>query len=527
MCVTCHPSPAFPVRCVSFFSSSAAALVYHGPVKSFPYSCAGFTRILFAVSIALATPTPSSGRDRMPLSSVVKIYSTIQRQDYAMPWQAQSPIQAAGTGFVVSKRRILTNAHVVSDAKFIEIQLHDEASRFRAFVKYIAHDCDLALLELEDPSQLDDMPAVKLSEYLPRLNDEVSVIGYPIGGARLSVTKGVVSRVDYSTYSHSGVDQHLVIQVDAAINPGNSGGPVVFNGKIVGMAFRGLMNAENIGYAIPVPVIKRFLTDVHDGIYNGYPELGVATMRLRNKALREDLVMPTDLSGVAVFYVDPFGSGTGILEPEDVLCSIDGNRIQNDGTTLVDGTVVEFAELLERKQWGQSISLEIWRDGMRKDVKVPLTNQLDPFIFRNNYDEKPRYFILGGLVFSPLSKDFLSAAQLDPNSPRTQKIYYYTIFSKFDGLIAGRDEFVALISILPHQVNSYCNAFVPGIVSEVNGKAVRDLRDLKEACTAEGTRFHVFSFEGTTERLVIDADAAEKAEPLLLEQYGVPARERL
>ena len=496
-------------------------------MKRLPYSFSGFSRILLAVGIALSASMPSSGRDRIPLSSVVKIYSTIQRQDYAMPWQSQSPIQAAGTGFVVAKRKILTNAHVVSDAKFIEIQLRDDPSRFRAFVKYTAHDCDLALLELEDPSNLDDMPSVRLSEYLPRLNDEVSVIGYPIGGARLSVTKGVVSRVDYSTYSHSGVDQHLVIQVDAAINPGNSGGPVVFKGKIVGMAFQGLMNAENIGYAIPVPVIKRFLADIEDGIYNGYPELGVGTMRLRNSALRKDLAMPTDLSGVAIFFVDPFGSAKGILEPKDVLCSIDGHRIKNDGTITVDGTVVEFAELLERKQWGQSISLELWRDGKSENIVVPLANQADPFAFRNNYDEKPRYFILGGLVFSPLSKGFLVAAQLDPNSPRTQQLYYYSLFAKFDELIAGRDEFVALISILPHQVNSYCNAFVPGIVSEANGKAIRNLRELAGACKSDGTRFHVFRFEGTDERLVIDADAAERAEPGLLRQYGVPKRERL
>ena len=107
-----------------------------------------------------------------------------------------------------------------------------------AIVEHIAHDCDLALLKVDDPAFFKDTKPLPLGE-IPELESSVTVIGYPIGGERISVTQGVVSRVDFRTYTHSVVDSHLTVQIDAAINPGNSGGPVVQAGKVVGIAFQG------------------------------------------------------------------------------------------------------------------------------------------------------------------------------------------------------------------------------------------------------------------------------------------------
>lgn len=112
-------------------------------------------------------------------------------------------------------------------------------------------------------------------------------VGYPIGGSRLSVTRGIVSRIDTTLYSHSQSVSHLTVQIDAAINPGNSGGPVLMDDKVVGVAFQGLMQANSTGYMIPMPVIKRFLQDVEDGRYDSYVELGVDFFPLSNPAMRK------------------------------------------------------------------------------------------------------------------------------------------------------------------------------------------------------------------------------------------------
>ena len=93
------------------------------------------------------------------------------------------------------------------------------------------------------------------------------VYGYPTGGTSLSITKGIVSRIEFTTFNASVAG--LRIQIDAAINPGNSGGPVVVNDKMVGIAFSRLGCAENIGYIIPSEEIDLFLQDLADGRYDG------------------------------------------------------------------------------------------------------------------------------------------------------------------------------------------------------------------------------------------------------------------
>ncbi len=469
-----------------------------------------------------ATAFGNGGIDSLR-TAVVKIYVTVQEHDYATPWQSSAPGQASGTGFIIGKRRILTNAHVVSNARYIEIKKDTDARRYRARVLYAGHDCDLALVTVDDPSFFDDTRPVKFATTLPKLSDTVTVLGYPMGGERLSLTEGVVSRIDYSVYSHSGVDQHLVLQVDAAINPGNSGGPVLYRGRVVGLAFQGLMSGDNIGYAIPMPVLEHFLADIEDGTYNGYQELGAATMDLRNDALRASLGLPDEASGVAVYYLDPFGSAKGCLELGDVLLAIDGHDIAEDGTIQLDGNAVEFSELLERKQWGDAITLRVWRARALHDVRVPLKTPFDPYIFRNIYDRKPEYYMVGGLVFSPLTREYLRSQGQRLNETIGQQLIYYLQYAKIDGLYVGRDKFIVLSARLPHAVNTYGDGFVNAVVERVNGRPITTLADVRAAIEAQTTGFHVFEFAGLDDHLILDAKATAAATRDVMRQYAVPA----
>lgn len=457
--------------------------------------------------------------------SVVKIYVTIQRPDHALPWQSGRQASGNGSGFIINKRRILTNAHIVSDAKFVQVQKNGDPRRYRARVSFAGHDCDLATLSVDDPSFFEGTSAIQFAKSLPKLNDEVTVLGYPMGGARLSMTKGIVSRIDYSVYSHSGVDQHLVLQVDAAINPGNSGGPIIFRGKVVGLAFQTLAWAENIGYSIPVPVIRHFLDDIADGVYHGYPELGAAFMDARNPALRRDLKLPPYKTGVVVYYLDPFGSALGRLKQRDVLLSIDGYEIANDGTVVLDGNNVIFAELLERKQWGQSVVFRIWREGAETEITVPLTNPPDPYVYRNVYDKLPEYYVFGGLVFSPLNREYLRTLRGNLADKNNQQLIYYSQYAKIDELHRDREEFVVLIRRLPHPVNTYTDGFMKGIVTEVNGIHIRNLGDVKKAAANPTNGFHVIRFAGMDDFLVLDAGAAAESSPEISSRYGVPSTE--
>ena len=222
---------------------------------------------------ALVAQTPSLPSD--VYKSVLRIEVATQVPDYETPWNSGRFSGGIGTGFLIGKNKILTNAHVVSNGRRVLVTVYGSPKKYPAKVEYIAHDCDLALLSVEDFKDFESFPTFEFGD-VPSLESQVRVIGYPVGGDRLSVTRGVVSRIDFQPYSHSRADSHLVVQIDAAINPGNSGGPVVQDDKVVGVAFQGLRQADNTGYIIPTPVIRRFLKDIEDGKYDHYADLGVS-----------------------------------------------------------------------------------------------------------------------------------------------------------------------------------------------------------------------------------------------------------
>ena len=477
--------------------------------------------VLTVFALGCATPV-RAGLDYVE-QSVVKIYVTIQREDYAQPWQAAPPQGASGSGFIVPGRRILSNAHVISDARFIEVQREGDPRKYEAKVLFAGHDCDLALLTVKDPLFFKDTRPLPFGRRLPTLDDAVIVLGYPMGGTRLSLTKGVVSRIDYSLYAHSGIDSHLVLQVDAAINPGNSGGPVLFDGRVIGLAFQGIAGAQNIGYAIPLPVLNHFLTDIADGTYDGYPELGVAHVDTRNPALRADLKLSESQTGVAVAYLDPYGAAAGYLKPRDVLLAVDGLPIANDGSVRLEGTMVEYTELMERKQCGEKIRFDVWRDGAPLTLTIPLNNRTDPFAFRYAYDHKPDYYTVGGLVFSPLSRGYLATLGGDLGTPAAQRLLYCSQYAKIDMMYTNREQFVVLTARLAHPVNTYCDGFQNQIVSSVNGLHVGRLSDLPLAMTLATNGFHVIRFENNDNPLILDARAAAAAAPEIMAQYGLPA----
>ena len=168
--------------------------------------------------------------------SVVKILTTSDPPNYDQPWQTMGAESAYGSGSIVSTKRglrILTNAHVVENQVFVECRRFGRARKFVAEVEGVGHVCDLALLTIEDESFFEGCVPIEVGK-LPILGDEVTVLGYPIGGDRMSITQGVVSRIEMAHYAQSQ-RRLLAVQIDAAINSGNSGGPVIREGKLVGV----------------------------------------------------------------------------------------------------------------------------------------------------------------------------------------------------------------------------------------------------------------------------------------------------
>ena len=295
-------------------------------------------------------------------SSVVRVLAPTHAPDFNNPWQSLSAESTTGSGVVVGPGRILTGAHVVANATFLQIQRVSDPDKVVARVEAVCHDADLALLAVDEPGFMAGITPESIGA-LPALRDRVSVVGFPVGGEEISITEGVVSRIEVQRYSHSQ-RRLLAITVDAAINSGNSGGPVFQEGRVIGVAFQTLTNAENIGELVPANLIRRFLDGVERGLPIEVPGIGLTSQSLENPFLRQRLGLPTDTSGVLVISVDHGGSADGILQVGDALLSIDGHTIANNGTIRYqDRFRTSYTAVLGDRYIGESLPVEVWHKG--------------------------------------------------------------------------------------------------------------------------------------------------------------------
>lgn len=472
--------------------------------------------ILLSFFAVLTLPLSAQIGSSLLYRSVLRIEVASQIPDYETPWNSGRFSGGIGTGFLIGKNQILTNAHVVSNQQRVLITVHGSPEKYPAKVDFIAHDCDLALLSLEDFTDFAGFPVFSFGE-IPVLESLVTVIGYPVGGERLSVTKGIVSRIDFQPYSHSRADSHLVVQIDAAINPGNSGGPVLQDGKVVGVAFQGLRQADNTGYIIPTPVIRRFLKDAEDGSYDHYVELGINEFPLHNPAMRKALGLPHNGEGVLITNVVPTSSADGFLRTGDVLLSLDGSPVDSDGQVLVDGEKVNLNEIVERKFSGDKVAVRFLRDGSWNDVEITLKPLPPSRMYAVQYEKKPRYIVFAGLVLQPLDTNLFATAKFKDVTVRR---LYTDYVSK--GIFLEKEDVVILTQVEPDPINSRIDDFTGLAVEKINGTPVRGLSHAYELLyQADPPEFHVIELYGAQRPIIIPSSEVEAANARVSASYGI------
>ncbi len=453
----------------------------------------------------------------MAYPSVVRVFATSQDYDFDGPWQARTPSNSTGSAVVIGPRLLLTGAHVIANATFLQIQKLSSPDKAIARVKAVSHDCDLALLEVQEPADfLDDVEPAELGE-MPKLRDEVAVVGYPVGGEEISITEGVVSRIEVQRYSHS--QRHLLaVTVDAAINAGNSGGPVFDQAehKVVGIAFQKLTGVDNIGEMVPPPLIRAFLDGVGKGKRPEIPALGITTQNLENALLRKQLGLAEGERGVVVLHVDYGGSSDGVLQPRDVITAIDGLAIANNGTVQFMGRHrTRYDVVLGAKYIGDKIKLDIKRGGKAKTVELTLARWM-PLVPRSRYDEPPQYFVYGGLVFQTLTRDYLTTWDKWWNkAPKEFLNYYYLGYRTPE-----QHEVVILTQILADEINVGYAHLYNEAVATLNGRAPLDMADFVQSLSAARGVVEITTTSGGM--IVLDAEEVRKATPRILARYHIP-----
>lgn len=451
------------------------------------------------------------------LNAVVKVYCTHTAPDYSLPWQKQRQYTSTGSAFMIGEGKLLTNAHCVEHDTQVKVKRRGDDKKYVAKVLARGVDCDVALLSVESEDFWKGAEPLRFGR-LPHLQDAVTVVGYPLGGDTISVTKGVVSRIEVTSYAHGSSDL-LGIQIDAAINPGNSGGPA-FNdqGECIGVAFQVLRSedTENIGYVIPTTVVSHFLTDFErNGKYTGFPCLGVLLQKLENPALRSCLKVPSN-EGVLVRRVEPTSDAHNVLKEGDVIVSFDGVNVGCEGTVPYRSTErIAFRYLISQKFSGDIVELGIIRDGVHMKVQTVINPRvhLVPYHIEGG---QPSYFIIAGLVFTPLSEPLIEEECEDTLGLRLLTKARYSS-AQFKG-----EQIVILSQVLANEVNIGYEDMNNQQVLKLNGTRIKNIRHLAHLVDSCKDKYLVFEFEDNY-LVVLEREASKGASSCILKDYGIPS----
>lgn len=482
--------------------------------------------------------------------SIVQIFSDKTIVNYARPWSISHKERSTGSGFAIEllsfkkpTKYILTNAHCVNEASYVTVRKQGISRTFKAVIEAIGYEVDLAILSVDNKEFWDDTPVLQLGD-IPSKLSKVQVFGYPLGGYNVSITQGVVNRIQIIPYFN--VAKGITIQIDAPINFGNSGGPAVNEkGEVIGIAFAGEDDSrtQNMGYLIPTLIINLFLGNVKKfKAFNGLCWLGITKQKLTNNGLREYYKLKPHQTGILITNVERLGSLYNKVEEGDIITKFNDIVIDSDGTismrALIESAkkmekiptekVTDVVEIPlasdERVTYGTAISLQlpgenatvtILRDGVQKVInfKTKLREFLVPIL---PYQIEPAYYIVGGLVFVPLTLMMIEKLMEQNEDPG---LYGYVGSER---IVEDQQKVVLSDILLTEITDGYKDRFQ--VIWAVNGQMILNLAHLREVIKHElkTSKFLKFEFENEPQIIVLkSADVKKYTQTIAQEQLGL------
>jgi S1-C subfamily serine protease len=310
---------------------------------------------------------------RKNIASVVNITSRAVTFDF---FYGLVPAEGQGSGFIIDKDgHILTNYHVIADARQVEVTLHNR-KKYRATIVGTDRSHDLAVVQIKAP----DLQPMTLGDSTHlQVGQKVYAIGNPFGLSG-TLTRGIVSSIR-SVQEPDGVAIDEAIQTDAAINPGNSGGPLLnWHGEVIGintMIASSVGQSAGIGFAIPINTAKAVLNDLVTLGRVRRPALGVRTIPI-DPDLADQLGLAADY-GLLIVQVVPGGAAdraglhggneraflgnVPITVGGDLIVAIDGEKVQDQQ---------DLAQAMNKHRAGDTVRITVYRGKKKMDVDVTL-----------------------------------------------------------------------------------------------------------------------------------------------------------
>jgi hypothetical protein len=271
---------------------------------------------------------------------------------------------------------------------------------------------------------------------------------------------------------------------------------------------------------VPAPIINHFLKDIEDGKYDGFPEIGIMFQKMENPDLREKFRMNKNQNGVLIVDMLYDSPARNILNINDVVISIENSNIENDGSTeFREGERTSLNYIIQKKFINDYLAVRVLRNGEIKDLKIKLTVPMNsvrlvPF---ERYETAPTYFITGGLIFAPLTKNYLLewGSQWFFSAP-TKLLNYYQ-----NGVrTADRQELILLTKVLADEINLGYHDTDNVIIEKVNGVKISSMKHLVELFEKNTGLYHTIE-DDTGKKIILRKDKVDKYSSRILQTYRI------
>jgi len=460
--------------------------------------------------------------------SLVRVRASIQPYDQFRPWQKKAPFGLNGTGVVLPGGKVLATAALVENRTEVGLEKPGSAEKCAAEVEAIDYEANLALLRPTDAKFLQGFAGVKMGPAL-RAGDTAQVWQLDKNGEMLRNQAEVLSAgvgrypADEAGFLVYGVRVSLPKRDDSYTLP------MMRDGMLVGMMM-GYDRDSQEGTAIPVPMIEHFLKDAADGKYEGFPTLGVSWTSLRDPNLREEFRAPKS-GGILLTRVNGRGTaGRAGLKEGDVLLSVDGFVLDEDGNyqdSLYGPTSVGNL-IRTRPTVGSPAKFHLSRDGKEMDLTGTYDRRArdEIAIPSLQFDVAPRYVVIGGMVFQELTGAYLQEWGDKWSERAPQRLVQLFSFQQEMNLDPAK-KVVFLSQVLPSSITMGYLQLSGLVLAKLNSQEIDGLKSL--AAVADGAKDGnlVFEFTDNPERIVLDAAEVKAMGEKIGKDYGLPALRRL
>lgn len=461
--------------------------------------------------------------------SLVRVNVTGQPYDFVRPWQKKAPFSKRALGAVLPGGRVLVTADLVANQNYVELERAESGDKTAANVVVVDYESNLALLEPVDKKFLDGLTPLQLALDTV-VGDRLAALQLESTGA-LVLTEGLVTTIQMTRYP-ADLGQFLTYRVSMSLQYRDNSYtvPLVKNNKLAALLLRFDQRTQVVD-AIPAPIISHFLKDAEKQPYQGFPSAGFGFFPTRDPQLRKFAEQTGKPAGVYVTSVDPDSPAAKAgLQVGDIVVGLGNNEVDQNGN-YVDPLYgkIEFTNLITAKAFaGDRVQLHIQRAGKPMQIDLALThrNANDYVIPPYSLDRAPLYYVLGGLIFEELSRQYLREWGANWMKDAPQRLVYKDRFQS-ELYPEGNQRVVVLTQVLPANTTIGYDEIAYLSVRKVNGKEVKSLAELAEAVKQPVDGFITIETEEDPKQIALDPKQVEAESEALKQNYGLPSLQRL